>query len=105
SEGDAVGPAPPEAAGFRLGVLTPQTPAPGCPYQVDNLCTVRAARPMGCRIYFCDPNAQAWQNRVYETYHARLRGLHEEFGVPYEYLEWRAALGRLRADREVDPGL
>src|SRR5206468_1322643 len=33
----------------------------GCPYQVNNLCTAREARPLGCRIYFCDEYAQAWQ--------------------------------------------
>src|SRR5262245_23903506 len=30
----------------------------GCPFQVDGLCTVRETRPLGCRIYFCDPNYQ-----------------------------------------------
>ena len=59
---------------------------------------------MGCRLYFCDPNAQAWQNTVYETYHARLQALHAEFGVPYEYLEWRAALQRLMQPVNRDPG-
>src|SRR5688572_16070154 len=44
----------------------------GCPYQVDGLCTARNARPLGCRLYFCDENAQSWQNEVYEKYHARL---------------------------------
>jgi Fe-S-cluster containining protein len=64
----------------------------GCPYQIDGLCTARDARPLGCRIYFCDENAQSWQNEVYERYHARLRALHEQFGLPYRYIEWRAAL-------------
>jgi Fe-S-cluster containining protein len=68
-------------------------PSPaGCPYQVDGLCTAREARPLGCRLYFCDENAQSWQNEVYEKYHARLRALHDEFGLGYRYLEWRAAL-------------
>jgi Fe-S-cluster containining protein len=71
-------------------------PAPtGCPYQVDNLCTAREARPLGCRIYFCDANAQSWQNDVYEKYHRRLRELHDRFAVAYRYLEWRAALREL----------
>src|ERR1700691_533367 len=29
-----------------------------CPYQKDNLCTAREPRPLGCRIYYCDPNYQ-----------------------------------------------
>ena len=67
----------------------------GCPYQVEGLCTAREGRPLGCRIYFCDENAQSWQNEVYEKYHARLRGVHERFGVPYRYVEWRAGLREL----------
>jgi Fe-S-cluster containining protein len=72
-------------------------PAPtGCPYQVDNLCTARDARPLGCRIYFCDENAQSWQAEVYEKYHAQLQALHETHALPYRYMEWRAALQELR---------
>ena len=26
-----------------------------CPFQVENLCSAREPRPLGCRIYFCDP--------------------------------------------------
>lgn len=67
----------------------------GCPYQIDNLCTAREARPLGCRIYFCDENAQSWQNDVYEKYHAQLQHLHARFNLPYRYLEWRQALQEL----------
>jgi len=71
-------------------------PAPeGCPYQIDNLCTAREARPLGCRVYFCDENAQSWQNDLYEKYHAQLRALHDRFSLPYRYLEWRTALREL----------
>ncbi len=67
----------------------------GCPYQIEGLCTARDARPLGCRIYFCDENAQSWQNDIYEKYHAQLRAVHERFGLPYRYLEWRDALREL----------
>lgn len=64
----------------------------GCPYQVDGLCTAREARPLGCRVYFCDENAQSWQSEVYEKYHKQLAAVHERFGLAYRYIEWRAAL-------------
>lgn len=67
----------------------------GCPYQINNLCTARAARPLGCRIYFCDPQAQHWQNDVYEKFHAELKALHnpeESDPLAYHYVEWRAGL-------------
>ncbi|HUU93248.1 MAG TPA: hypothetical protein VM238_18795 [Phycisphaerae bacterium] len=28
-----------------------------CPFQEGNRCTARAVRPLGCRTYFCDPDA------------------------------------------------
>ena len=29
-----------------------------CPFQKENLCTAREPRPLGCRVYYCDPNYQ-----------------------------------------------
>lgn len=64
----------------------------GCPFQVAKLCTVHAQRPFGCRMFFCDATSTEWQNAAYERFHARLKALHEELGVPYAYVEWREAL-------------
>lgn len=69
----------------------------GCPFQVNGLCSVHALRPLGCRVYFCDPSAQGWQNDLYETFLSRLRRLHEERGVEYRYMEWRLGLSEARA--------
>lgn len=64
----------------------------GCPYQQNNLCHARNARPLGCRIYFCDPDAQSWQNSLYERYHRELKEIHQRWNVEYAYIEWRASL-------------
>ncbi len=64
----------------------------GCPWQVDKACEAHAFRPFGCRIYFCDPSARQWQEETYERYHQRLKLLHEQFSVPYRYVEWRLAV-------------
>src|SRR5687767_7570923 len=74
-----------------LPVLT----SPGCPFQVDNLCSVHAIRPFGCRMFFCDATAMKWQNERYEHFHAELKRLHELLDVPYFYVEWRQALAAL----------
>jgi len=74
-----------------LPVLT----SPGCPFQVDNLCSVHAIRPFGCRMFFCDATATQWQNERYEHFHAELKRLHELLDVPYFYVEWRQALAAL----------
>jgi hypothetical protein len=80
-----------------LGQFFSQALPQGCPYQVEGLCTAREARPLGCRIYFCDETAQAWQEEVYERYHAQLKEVHARFGVPYRYVEWRVGLRELVA--------
>jgi Fe-S-cluster containining protein len=67
----------------------------GCPFQSGKLCVVHAIRPFGCRVFFCDATSTDWQNRTYEHFHARLKRLHEELGVPYFYVEWRQALRAL----------
>src|SRR6266478_6431535 len=46
-----------------------------CPFQQGNLCTAREPRPLGCRIYYCDPNYQETGNRITETYLHRLKEL------------------------------
>jgi Fe-S-cluster containining protein len=75
-----------------LQVQPTNTDRGGCPFQLDRLCNAHAARPFGCRIYYCDPTAQLWQQEQYELFHARIKALHETTGTPYFYVEWRAAL-------------
>lgn len=68
----------------------PAYPAPVspdfCPFQKNNLCTAREPRPLGCRIFFCDPNYQETGNRLTEEFLRRLKDLAQELG-----LEWRYA--------------
>ncbi len=56
-----------------------------CPFQKDKLCTARDHRPLGCRVYFCDPNYQETGNRITEKYLRRLKDLAEEHGLPWRY--------------------
>jgi Fe-S-cluster containining protein len=79
-----------------LGLLPPVPwDGTGCPYQQAGRCEAHLVRPFGCRVYFCDPSADAWQQDQYERFHARIRELHEKFGVPYWYVEWREGLAVL----------
>lgn len=76
--------------GLPAGPVVPGT----CPYLKEGLCGVRDHRMLGCRIYFCDPAYAAAMGPLYEKYHARIKELHRRFGVPYEYSELLAGLGR-----------
>jgi len=64
----------------------------GCPFQVAKLCGVHGIRPLGCRMFFCDPTSTPWQNEQYERFHGQIKQLHDELDVPYAYMEWREAL-------------
>src|SRR5438067_1379881 len=63
-----------------------------CPFQKQNLCTAREPRPLGCRVYYCDPNYQETGNRSTETYLARLKALAAEHGEPWHYAPLHAFL-------------
>ncbi|MFQ5425112.1 MAG: hypothetical protein ACE5F9_14190 [Phycisphaerae bacterium] len=70
-----------------------------CPYQIGGLCMARQHRPLGCRIFFCDPDSEVWQPEAYERHLARLKRIGADIGMDYRYVEWLSAL------RELDAGL
>ena len=66
-----------------------------CPYHVGGECTARSHRPLGCRIFYCDPDTRDWQPAEYERRHGELRRLGVRLGVDYRYVEWLSALREL----------
>jgi Fe-S-cluster containining protein len=69
-----------------------------CVFQQNRLCSVHRMRPLGCRIFFCQQGTQQWQQDLYEALLKDLRQLHEESGLPYRYMEWRAGLAEALAE-------
>jgi Fe-S-cluster containining protein len=64
-----------------------------CPFlRDDRLCGAHDRRPLGCRVYFCDREAAEWQSALYERTHRAIVDVHERFGLPYSYGEWRDQL-------------
>jgi hypothetical protein len=57
----------------------------GCPWQVEGKCTARERRPIGCRVYFCDPAFEDRMGPISERYLARLKELHGAFKRPWDY--------------------
>lgn len=91
-----------QAAGHRLYVTTAElallaktsTPpvAPlKCPFLHDSQCHARERRALGCRTFYCEGGSAA-PLAIYETWHERLRSLHETRGVQYFYVEMTAGL-------------
>jgi hypothetical protein len=64
----------------------PHTVTPDfCPFQQGNLCTARQPRPLGCRVYYCDPQYQTTGQEITETYLRRLKALALAHGIPWHY--------------------
>ena len=56
-----------------------------CPFQKGNLCTAREPRPLGCRVYYCDPTYQETGQQISEKYLRRLKELANESGSGWLY--------------------
>jgi Fe-S-cluster containining protein len=59
--------------------------ADACPFQVEKLCTAREPRPLGCRVYFCDPAYQERGQEIMENALRRLKELADEAGAGWRY--------------------
>jgi hypothetical protein len=57
-----------------------------CPWQdAHGGCTAREARPLGCRVYYCDPEFQSRAAELSELYLSRLKRLAQRHGWPWNY--------------------
>ena len=56
-----------------------------CPFQSGNLCTAREHRPLGCRVYFCDPNYQNTMQDIMEVGITQLKALATENNEGWDY--------------------
>jgi Fe-S-cluster containining protein len=63
-----------------------------CPFLVDTSCGVHGVKPGACRIYFCDPGAEAWMGDLSEATVRMIRRVHEAHAIEYRYGEWRELL-------------
>ena len=70
-----------------------------CPFQKDNLCTAREPRPVGCRVYYCDPAYQETGNAITEKSLRCLKELAEKYDLPWRYAPLHEFLNEARQDR------
>ena len=80
------------------GGEVPESPSGTCPWFVDGLCGLRDGRPLGCRLYFCDPNWSDAMTDAYERFHGELRALHERLGQEYRYRRFVDAAAERRGE-------
>jgi hypothetical protein len=79
-------------SGFEAEILLEGAPAYAkpvgdafCPFQKENLCTARDCRPLGCRIYFCDPQYQQTSQEITERAVTKLKRLAADHGSEWRY--------------------
>ncbi len=74
-----------------------------CPWQNERgLCTARNARPLGCRVYFCDPAFPPVAAELSERFIARLRELTTRHGLAWNYAPLHDHLVRKRAGDRLE---
>ncbi|MFA5864990.1 MAG: hypothetical protein WC975_09925 [Phycisphaerae bacterium] len=83
-----------EMAFFITQVNTvPDSVTEQCPWLDDQSgCTIRHARPIGCRTYFCKPPANYDQQTIYEDALRQVKSFLGKNELPYAYVEWLKAL-------------
>jgi hypothetical protein len=78
----------------EVALLLADAPAPvraldggeSCPWQDSHgRCSAREARPLGCRVYFCDPAYQPHAPVLSEQFIGRLKRLTEKFELSWDY--------------------
>ena len=72
----------------------------GCPFQVKGLCTARETRPLGCRIYFCDPAYEPRMAEITEDAVAQLKRIADAHGTGWHYAPLHHFLN---AERDARP--
>ena len=57
-----------------------------CPFQIKGLCTAREKRPLGCRVYFCDPNYEMTVGpEIAEQFTNELKEVHQRHELTWDY--------------------
>ena len=75
-----------------------------CPWQDERgRCTAREARPLGCRVYFCDPSYAPHGPDLAEAAIARLKQLVAAMDLPWDYAPLHRHLHQAMTDERY-PG-
>jgi hypothetical protein len=69
-----------------------------CPWQNEHgHCTARDSRPMGCRVYYCDPSYERFAYDLSERYIRRLKELTDRHGLTWNYAPLHRHLDQAQA--------
>ncbi len=46
-----------------------------CPFLIDDKCTIREHRALGCRVFFCNPDHKETLQDIYEKYYTMIKDM------------------------------
>jgi len=81
-------------------------PGENCPWQAESgRCTARKGRPLGCRVFFCDPAYAERMPEIMESAIGRLRHISDRHQIEWDYRPLHKHLLESLADgRWLEPG-
>jgi Fe-S-cluster containining protein len=56
-----------------------------CPFLVNNECSIREHRVLGCRVFFCNPDHKETLQAIYEKYYTMIKDLAIDNEVEWQY--------------------
>jgi len=56
-----------------------------CSFQAGGLCSIHPLRPLGCRLFFCDPAARLLSQRLHERFLRELKELARRRALVWDY--------------------
>ena len=56
-----------------------------CPFLINNQCTIRKHRALGCRVFFCNPHYKETLQEIYEKYYTMIKDLAIENIAEWHY--------------------
>lgn len=75
-----------------------------CPWQdARGHCTARQARPLGCRVYYCDPAYQPHATDLGERFVGKLKALVDAHDLPWSYAPLHSHLHAARSAGRFSP--
>ncbi len=73
-----------------------------CPWQdAKGRCTARDSRPLGCRVYFCDPHYEQHASGLSERYITKLKALTARYGLAWNYAPFHRHLDEAVAQGRI----
>lgn len=56
-----------------------------CPFLINNQCTIREHRTLGCRVFFCNPDYKEKAQDIYNKYYTMIKDLADNSQAKWHY--------------------